>query len=660
MSILIDEGVHIALFQETWFSSQSNSTTSIIKSYGFNIQHTFREKVGAGVAIVWKNTLDKQVHCSSNSLCFESFQYQTATFNGKFKMLIICIYRHQEVHINIFIKELNYLISKQNPALPLVLTGDFNVHFENSLDSETKQLQYLTSSFGLSQFVCGPSHILGHTLDLLFVNAHDFTMQPIKPVRFQYSDHFPVFFELPNCARPPTEKKKEISYRNYKNIDIQEFSSNLGDSLQSALSGKVDTSSFSELYKVYTDTIEEQINNVAPLLTKTVSTSSTPPWMDQEYKENRATRRRLERKWRSTGDQGDKSLYTQQSNLCSNMCSEKRSNYLSQLIKSKAGDRRALSSILNKVFDKTKSSSALPQHDNAKELVDNFNHYYIDKVKRLRDNIPFSPPDINDFAYFNGTILESFRPVTIQELEHILRESGIKTAYHDILPAKLMKEVIDELLPHLCDLVNKSLSTGSVEGIKDSVIVPLLKKHGLDPDILKNYRPVANLVFLSKLIERVVLKRLDEHMFSQNLHCKYQHGYKKHHSPETLLLRLINDILRGMDCGLATLILLIDLSAAFDTVDIDLLLEILQCEFGVCGVALEWFRSFLTGRNQRVLIENTLSSALNVDFGVPQGSVLGPVLFNMYIYNLCLELFRKVVSARVGMPTIIMRTRHFH
>ena len=73
--------------------------------------------------------------------------------------------------------------------------------------------------------------------------------------------------------------------------------------------------------------------------------------------------------------------------------------------------------------------------------------------------------------------------MTIQELEHILRESGIKTAYHDILPAKLMKEVIDELLPHLCDLVNKSLSTGSVEGIKDSVIVPLLKKHGLDPDI---------------------------------------------------------------------------------------------------------------------------------------------------------------------------------
>ena len=638
MSVLIDNEVDVALFQETWFSSQSNSTTSIIKSYGFNIQHAFREKVGAGVAIVWRNNVDKQVHCTSNSFNFESLQYQTATFNGKFKMVIICIYRLQEVPIRTFIKELNYLISKQNPAYPIVLAGDFNVHFENSLDSETKQLEYLTSSFGLSQFVCGASHKLGHTLDLVFVNDNDFAMQPIKPVCVDISDHFPVFFELPNCVRPSSAKRKQISYRNFKNINIPEFAINISRSLQSAFSSNVDTASFSELYNVYTDTITQEIDNVAPLLTKTISPSSSPPWMDAEYKENRAIRRRLEREWRGTSDQGDKALrkasYIQQRKVCADMCSEKRSNYHSQLIKSKAGDVRALFSIVNNVFDKTKSSCALPQHDSAKELVDNFNHYYVEKVNRLRDNIPVPTSDINDFVYFNGTILESFKPVNIQELRTILKESGIKTAYHDILPAKLMKEVINELLPHLCDLVNKSLSTGSVEGIKDSIIVPLLKKHGLDPDILKNYRPVANLVFLSKLIERVVLKRLDAHMSSQKLHCKYQHGYKKNHSPETLLLRLTNDILCGMDCSLATIILLIDLSAAFDTVDLDLLLHILQCEFGVCGIALNWFKSFLSGRNQRVRIENTLSESLNVDFGVPQGSVLGPVLFNIYIQSL--------------------------
>ena len=94
---------------------------------------------------------------------------------------------------------------------------------------------------------------------------------------------------------------------------------------------------------------------------------------------------------------------------------------------------------------------------------------------------------------FNGTKLGCFRPTTVHELRKILKESGIKTSFNDILPANILKQVIEELLPHLCELVNKSLKTGSVEGIKESIVVPLLKKNGLDPDVLKNYRPVAKI-----------------------------------------------------------------------------------------------------------------------------------------------------------------------
>ena len=172
--------------------------------------------------------------------------------------------------------------------------------------------------------------------------------------------------------------------------------------------------------------------------------------------------------------------------------------------------------------------------------------------------------------------LSSFRPTSGAELSEILKSSGIKTSFHDILPAHLLKKVLDSLLPHFCFLVNQSLSTGSVEGLKDSIVNPLLKKSGIDPETLKNYRPVSDLLFLSKLTERVVDRRLFEHMSINNLHCMYEHGYKKMHSTETLLLPLVNNTLLSLDSDLAVIWILIDLSAAFDTVDIDLELHILE------------------------------------------------------------------------------------
>ena len=253
-------------------------------------------------------------------------------------------------------------------------------------------------------------------------------------------------------------------------------------------------------------------------------------------------------------------------------------------------------------------------------------------LTRFRKTIPKDEKELNiTVDSFKGEKLCAFEPTNEEEITGILKEFGVKTSVEDPIPASILKLIIDEAVPTLTMLVNDSLKTGSMDGIKLSVLDPLLKKCGLDSDIKKNYRPVNNLLFMSKLIERTVLCRLNTHMSQHNLHCDSNFGYKKFHSTETMMLGLVDEVLSGFDENKCTIILFLDLSAAFDTIDFEKLLQILSDEIGIGGVALQWFRSFLTERTQKVKISNVFSKICEVLFGAPQGSVLGPKLFSIYV-----------------------------
>ena len=161
---------------------------------------------------------------------------------------------------------------------------------------------------------------------------------------------------------------------------------------------------------------------------------------------------------------------------------------------------------------------------------------------------------------------------------------------------------------------------------------PHLKNQKLDPEELKHYRPVSNINFLSKIIEKCVVKRLEEYMHSNNLYDPLQSAYRAQHANETAILKINNDILRGLDKGKCTVLASLDLSAAFHTVDNAIFLRILQNLYGVEQTALQWFRSYLTDRTHQVCINNTLSESQFLKCGVPQGSVLGARLYSMYAY----------------------------
>ena len=165
---------------------------------------------------------------------------------------------------------------------------------------------------------------------------------------------------------------------------------------------------------------------------------------------------------------------------------------------------------------------------------------------------------------------------------------------------------------------------------KTAFVKPLLKKSSLDSNILKHYRPVSNLNFISKLLEKVVSVQLQNHLSRNNIVTPLQSAYKKRHSTETALLRVFNDIVRFVDRGNCVLLILLDLSAAFDTIDHSILLSRLEARFGVTGSALEWLNAYLCNRIQYITIDGARSSASDLAFGVPQGSVLGPILYTLY------------------------------
>ena len=165
------------------------------------------------------------------------------------------------------------------------------------------------------------------------------------------------------------------------------------------------------------------------------------------------------------------------------------------------------------------------------------------------------------------------------------------------------------LVPFITLLFNRSLVTGCFR--------PLLKKSGLDASDLKNYRPVSNLSFLSKLMERVVQKRLQAFLDSNELMPSQQSAYRQHHSTETAVLKVYNDLMAA-DSGLVSALCLLDLTAAFDTVDHDLLLLRLERQFGLRGVTLLWFRSYLSGRSYRVWFAGAAARTVHVICSFPR------------------------------------------
>jgi len=315
-----------------------------------------------------------------------------------------------------------------------------------------------------------------------------------------------------------------------------------------------------------------------------------------------------------------------------------KENAFKSAIQSCNGDQQKIFRITDRLLGRT-NQTILPNSDDPLSLATKFNNYFIKKIDDIRNGL--NSTSSYSFGDFQSIVpdcfpsLSSFRPTDKAELEKLISNMNKTTCASDPIPTSFIVQHLPLFLDNIGCIVNLCLSTGVFPSTcKSSIVRPLLKKAGLDKDDLKNYRPVANLPFLSKIIEKVIAVRINEHLEKHSIMDKFQSAYRKSHSTETSLLFISEHIRRSIDRGGGSALLLLDLSAAFDTIDCDILMDTLENYVGLTGNTSKLLKSYISHRYQCVKIEQTTSKLSKLVCGVPQGSVLGPLLFCLYLLPL--------------------------
>ena len=632
MALLEDADIDAGAVTESWFASQHNYTTAVIRERGYCISHFNRDdRRGGGVALIFKNIF-KLNH--SKTYSFGTFEciLVSLTSASSHHLNFVVVYRYCEITPSTFFSEFYIFIDSIFMDFKnLVILGDFNLHMNNSFDSEIVKFNDILSTFGLTQLVESPTHTKGNILDLIITNRKETAVNSITIDFNNLSDHAYIFFSiLVNLEEIPS---KTIVINDFNSVNMDSFRTDISRKAENYILN-VEGANFSDALETFNELCTTSVTKHVNAKCVTIRAVSRPKWMDSEFVTSRAERRRLYKRWARTRDGTDRLNFENARSNTQILCVEKQSQFYAKAIENCNNSHKELFSVCKNLLDQTKSTK-LPTYGCPKVMATKFNNYFIDKIEKIRSSFvkeSYKPYGTGIDTY-NGRVLSEFQPISAEEVRKIILSKPIKTSQQDALPAKLFKPCVDELLPALTYLVNLSLTSGSMDGLKDSVITPILKNGGLDPEVLKNYRPVCNTLFLSKIIERAALVQSIKHMDFIKAHIPNQSGYKPKHSCETLLLRVTNDILLNMDNSKCTIMLLLDLSAAFDTVDHSVLLHLLWYELGIRGAAFEWFVEFLGGRKQAVNIDGHKSCFVDNNYGVPQGSVVGPFLFNIYIRN---------------------------
>ena len=449
------------------------------------------------------------------------------------------------------------------------------------------------------------------------------------------SDHYPVFYI--NLVKIETHMDKYIVKRKYTVKNKESFMNSLREVDWRNIHNQSETNSS---FNCFYDTIKELHNKHFPKVKMKIRHNNNKPWLSDDIKDEIKQKNKLYKISKKIPCLRNELNYkTHKNHLQHKMRIEEKHHYCELFDRCKGNMKRSWNIIKSILYrgakSRTQNKFVLKNGDivtDKKTICEKFNQFFTGIGPSLANAIPDQQKTPDNFLKNRLTNSIFLYAVTEKEIEKLITELNNGAPGYDDLPASLLKLALPHIKQPLMYICNLSLLEGVFpELLKIANVVPLFKSG--DSMLFNNYRPVSLLSVLSKVFEKVMYSRLSEFLKSHELLYKHQFGFQKDHSAYMALMVLVDKLTKSLENGDHVVGVYLDFSKAFDTVNHRILLKKLE-HYGIRGPALLWFESYLSGRKQFVTYDNVSSSHSYITCGVPQGSILGPLLFLIYINDL--------------------------
>lgn len=618
---------------ETWLSDEITNDTLRIENYSGPYRKDRDGGYHGGVAIYIKENLLGIHREDLNQNGLEGTWLET--FIGQTKSLIGVIYRPPNSTVDIWDKVSNFIEGAKLSGIGTIfITGDLNC----DLLIPDSKLERIFADFNLEQLITEPTHYTPTSatlIDIIATSSLDLVIKA-EVLGPSLSNHCDIMATIRTKCKPP--KTITRSVYSYKNVNWTTINNIIQNTDWNGIVTKNDIDEICEAWtRKYLEIINGHIPNRAILTNRL-----TPNWMTGRIKQCIRQRNRQHRKAKRTNKPQDWEKFRKIRNDTQNEVRRAKEDWSSKIQKKIEEcvdrDEKLWWKIVKDHFNHTKNTSSYspPLLINGKpstndlEKAEAFNQFF-SEASQIDESQASNLPPVADPPNLSNLRIPS---QTVYEVLSMLKQN--KASGPDSISPRMLKMTAISIAPSLARIFNFSLATGTVPHIwKLANITPLHKKG--DKHLVKNFRPISLLSVVGKCLERCIHKVLHSYLLENGLISQLQTAYMPETSTTCQLLDVYHRIIESMDRGMEIRFIFLDISKAFDRVWHKGLLYKLQVA-GVGGKLLSWLENYLTNRAQRVVVAGECSKTTKITAGVPQGSILGPTLFILYVNDLLLQL----------------------